>query len=169
MTFFDARPILTHTAVLTMLAAAIKEAEKIDVPQCIVIVDASGELLGEIRMTGAKFLSRKSALAKALTAASTGGPSAAIPETVRPAIGAATGGLITGLPGGLPVKKDGSTCGRNRNRFWNRRARYHRCGSSAKGYRSGHRWMNFKRTDRPYRYLPVPQWIFPARSRTVWP
>ena len=56
---------LTHAAVLTMLGAAVSKAEEIGQPQCIVIVDASGETLGEIRMNGAKFLSRKSVLASA--------------------------------------------------------------------------------------------------------
>lgn len=95
--------ILTHQGAMQMLAAGIHAAEQIGQPQCIVIVDASGQLIAEIRMTGAKFLSRKSAMAKALTAASIGAPSATIPELVRPAIGAATQGCVTGLPGGLPI------------------------------------------------------------------
>lgn len=102
---------LTHSGVLAMLSAAVTEAEAIGQPQCIVIVDASGEVLGEIRMTGAKFLSRKSALTKAKTAASIGAPSAAIPETVRTAIGLATGGAVTGLGGGLPIRVDGHLIG----------------------------------------------------------
>ncbi len=55
-------------------------------------------------MTGSKFLSRRSAHAKALTCASHGVPSGAIPEAVRLAIAAATGGGVTGLPGGLPIR-----------------------------------------------------------------
>ncbi|MEO0401013.1 MAG: heme-binding protein [Pseudomonadota bacterium] len=94
---------LTDAAVLSMLQAAVAEAEAIGQPQCIVIVDASGELLGEIRMTGAKYLSRKSARSKARTSASIGAPSAAIPEAVRPHIAAATQGEMTGLGGGLPI------------------------------------------------------------------
>ena len=111
MNWTEQRPALTHAAVMEMLRSGIAKAEEIERPQCIVIVDASGELLGEIRMTGAKFLSRKSALAKARTAASIGGPSASVPEMVRPAIAAATGGDVTGLPGGLPIKKNGAVLG----------------------------------------------------------
>jgi uncharacterized protein GlcG (DUF336 family) len=111
MQYFNATKTLTDFAVMKMLSAAIDCANKMKVPQCIVIVDASGELLGEIRMTGAKFISRKSALAKALTAASARVPSANIPEHVRTAIGLATNGSITGLPGGLPIKLDGETIG----------------------------------------------------------
>lgn len=103
--------VLTHQGAMGMLAAGVAAAEKNGQPQCIVIVDASGQLIGEIRMTGAKFLSRKSAMAKALTAASTGAPSANIPEGVRPAIGAATGGCVTGLPGGLPIIVEGLLLG----------------------------------------------------------
>ncbi|MEM1362059.1 MAG: heme-binding protein [Pseudomonadota bacterium] len=102
---------LTHAAVMTMLAAAIGKAEQMAQPQCIVVVDASGETLGEIRMTGAKYLSRKSARSKALTAASIGAESTAIPEPVRPLIGLATGGSVTGLPGGLPIRMEGQLVG----------------------------------------------------------
>lgn len=102
---------LTHTAVLDMLRAAVACAEDIGQPQCIVIVDASGETLGEIRMTGAKFLSRRSARAKARTAASIGAPSDAIPEAVRVHIASATQGQVTGLGGGLPIRVDGALVG----------------------------------------------------------
>lgn len=94
---------LTHHATLAMLQAASAKAEEIGQPQCIVIVDASGVSLAELRMTGAKYLSLKSARAKARTAASIGAPSDAIPEHVRPAIAAATAGDVTGLSGGLPI------------------------------------------------------------------
>ncbi|KMW58504.1 hypothetical protein AIOL_003479 [Candidatus Rhodobacter oscarellae] len=103
--------VLTHQAVLAMLAAAVAKADQIGQPQCVVIVDASGESLGEIRMTGAKYLSRKSARAKARTAASIGAPSSAIPEPVRPLIAAATEGDVTGLGGGLPIRMGGVLVG----------------------------------------------------------
>lgn len=102
---------LTHHGAMAMLAAAVARAEDMGQPQCIVIVDTSGETLGELRMTGAKFLSRKSAKAKALTAASIGGQSTNIPEDVRPLIGLATQGGVTGLPGGLPIVIEGHLVG----------------------------------------------------------
>ncbi len=102
---------LTHDGALAMLEAAVAEAEAIGQPQCIVIVDASGETLAELRMTGAKFLSRKSAKAKARTAASIGAPSGNIPEEVGPAIAAATGGDVTRLQGGFPIVVDGELIG----------------------------------------------------------
>ena len=102
---------LTHRAALAMLDAAVAEAERLDQPQCIVIVDAAGELLTEVRMTGAKVLSRKSARAKALTAATNNRPSEMIPDHIRPMIAAATHGDITALPGGFPIRLDGERLG----------------------------------------------------------
>ncbi len=102
---------LTHRAVMTMLVAAVAKAEELGQPQCIVIVDASGETLGEIRMTGSKYLSRKSARAKARTAASIGGPTTAIPEQVRVPVAMATEGNVTGLGGGFPIRMDGLVLG----------------------------------------------------------
>lgn len=111
MTFFQAAKQVTHQGVLAMLGAAVAQAEAMGQPQCIVIVDASGEVLGEVRMTGAKFLSRKSAHAKAQTAASSNAPSNAIPEPVRTAIGLASRGAVTGLQGGLPIRIGGMLAG----------------------------------------------------------
>ena len=102
---------LTHAAVLEMMHAAVSKAEEIGQPQCIVIVDASGETLGQLRMTGAKFLSLKSARSKARTAASNRTQSAAIPQDFRTPIAFATGGEVTGLPGGLPIKIEDDVVG----------------------------------------------------------
>ena len=111
MDFYQDHSLITHAGVMAMLAAAIGHAEKIKSPQCIVIVDSSGQLLGEIRMTGAKFLSRKTARAKALTAASTGSPSHNLPESVRVLAGVSSNGDLTGLGGGLPILIDGKLLG----------------------------------------------------------
>ncbi|WP_420333091.1 GlcG/HbpS family heme-binding protein [Roseibium sp.] len=111
MSFVRETKVLTHQGALAVLAASVAKAEAMGQPQCIVIVDANGEVLAEVRMTGAKFLSRKSALAKALTAASIGGETTNIPESVRTAIGLATEGKVTGLPGGLPIRLDGVLLG----------------------------------------------------------
>ena len=102
---------LTHAAVMDMLQTAVAKAEDMGQPQCIVIVDASGETLGQIRMTGAKYLSMKSARSKARTAASIRSQSAAIPAEVGPLIAAATGGDMTCLGGGLPILINGQTVG----------------------------------------------------------
>ena len=111
MGFTKKANILTHTGVLAMLSAAIAKAEELERPQYITIVDPAGVPLAQFKMTGAKFLSRESATSKALTAASNGAPSADVPEAVRPAIAAATGGAVTGLAGGLPIIIDGELIG----------------------------------------------------------
>ena len=102
---------LTHHAVLAMVSAAVAKADELGQPQCIVIVDASGVVLAEFRMSGAKYLSLKSAKAKARTAASIGTPTDEIPEAVGPAIAAATGGEVTRLCGGLPIHVSGTLVG----------------------------------------------------------
>ncbi len=102
---------LTHQAALAMLAAAADKATEIGQPQCIVIVDASGEVLGSLRMTGAKFLSLRSARAKARTAASINNETTAIPEPMRAGLAAATNGAVTALGGGLPIRMGGTLVG----------------------------------------------------------
>ena len=111
MSFTEATLRLTHQAALAMLAAAVEKAEAIGQPQCIVIVDASGETIAQLRMTGAKFLSLKSARTKARTAASTGQPSGEIPEAVGLLIAAATEGNVTRLRGGHPIFVEGVLVG----------------------------------------------------------
>ncbi|EAU42329.1 hypothetical protein FP2506_05806 [Fulvimarina pelagi HTCC2506] len=102
---------LTHQAALAMLKAGIEKADEIGQPQCIVVVDASGETIAEVRMTGAKFLSRKSALTKARTAASNRAPSGNVPDHMRPHLELATQLGVTGLPGGLPIAFGGDVIG----------------------------------------------------------
>ncbi len=102
---------LTDAALLAMLHAAADKAWAMGQPQCIVIVDPSAVDLAALRMTGARVLSMRSARAKAQTAASTGKPSSALAEAVRPAIAAATEGTMTGLPGGLPIWRNGVLLG----------------------------------------------------------
>lgn len=102
---------LTDVALLAMLHASAEKAQAMGQPQCIVIVDSSAVDLAVLRMTGAKVLSLRSARAKAQTAASTGKPSAALPEAVRSAIASATDGAMTGLAGGLPIWRGGILLG----------------------------------------------------------
>ena len=102
---------LTDEAVMAMLDAARAKANAMGVPQCIVIVDPSAVELAVLRMAGARVLSMRSATAKAQTAASTGNPSSAMPEEMRVPIAAATGGAVTGLKGGLPIRINGFLLG----------------------------------------------------------
>ncbi len=103
MVFTETTTRLTHAGAIEMVTAAIAKAEEIGQPQCIVVVDASGETIAELRMSGAKYLSLKSARTKARTAASNRTPSANIPEAIRVGIVGATQNHVTALPGGLPI------------------------------------------------------------------
>lgn len=109
--YYETSAQLTDTGVLAMLQAAIGAAAAMGQPQCIVVVDQSGVVLGSFRMKGARFLSLKSALAKARTAASINAPTTAIPEQARLLISGATQGEVTGLKGGLPIRFGGILVG----------------------------------------------------------
>lgn len=111
MAFVEPTFQLTHEGALAMLAAAVAAATDMGQPQCIVIVDASGVPVAEVRMTGARYLSRKTARAKAMTAASIGAASESLPEAKLSALGMATGGDVTGLQGGLPIRVNGRLIG----------------------------------------------------------
>ena len=53
--------LLTHAGALAVLEAAIAKATEMQVPQCIAVVDAGGNLLAFARMDGAKVLSQHTA------------------------------------------------------------------------------------------------------------
>jgi len=108
---FDTRPVLTDEAVFAMLQNGAAKATEIGQPQCIVVVDASGETLGCLRMSGAKYLSLRSARAKARTSASTGAATGGMPDDFAAKVAAATGNAMTNLPGGMPIKIDGRVAG----------------------------------------------------------
>jgi len=70
MEIFRETICLTHDGALKAVAAGVARAVTIGVPQCLMVVDASGETLASLRMDGARFLSLRTAQAKARTAAS---------------------------------------------------------------------------------------------------
>ena len=102
---------LSHTGALQLLNAAIGKAVAMKQPQCIAIVDDGCNLLAFVRMDGAKVLSGKSAIHKAMTAASGRVPTGNTEEGLAAKLAAATGGLTTNLKGGLPIIVDGQVIG----------------------------------------------------------
>ena len=102
---------LTHEGALHLLQAATKAATAMGVPQCIAVVDEGCNLMAFLRMDGARVLSIESATRKAMTAATTGQPSAALLAAKAPALAAATSGRMTNLKGGLPLIVDGQVVG----------------------------------------------------------
>jgi uncharacterized protein GlcG (DUF336 family) len=111
MSYVQTSAKLTDEGVEALLAAAISAARSMGQPQCIAIVDASGVELAIFRMSGSRYLSVASALAKARTAASINGASNSIPEQARLLLAAATKGEATGLRGGLPIRMNGTLVG----------------------------------------------------------
>jgi glc operon protein GlcG len=102
---------LTHAGALTVLNAAIEAAANMGVPQCIAVVDEGCNLLAFVRMDGARVLSIESATRKAMTAATTGKPSADVLPEMAPKLAAATDGRLTSLKGGLPLIVEGQVVG----------------------------------------------------------
>jgi uncharacterized protein GlcG (DUF336 family) len=109
---------LTHEGAMNVLQAAVARANELGVPQCIAVTDAAGRLLAFVRMDGSKFLSIRTSLRKAMTAASQRAPSGqathavdhgAADHAVR--IGLVTGGRLTRLEGGIPIVVDGDLVG----------------------------------------------------------
>ena len=111
MAIFRETVSLSHDGVMKALAAGVAHAESMGVPQNIVIVDASGEVLGQIRMDGAKFLSTHTARAKAKTAASSNVATGGMAFEFGVAAGLASQGQVTHLPGGLPIRFGGKLAG----------------------------------------------------------
>lgn len=103
--------VLTHSGALEALLAATKAAEEMTIPQCIVVVDCSGETIASVRMDGAKYLSMHTARAKARTAASINGPTGSMAFEFGTSAGVASQGGVTPLPGGLPIRFAGRLAG----------------------------------------------------------
>ena len=102
---------LTHDGALHLLQAGIETALRIGVPQNIVIVDEGCNLLAMVRMDGARVLSFESAWNKARTSASTGNPTGASEAQFGTNLALATGGKVTNLKGGLPIRIEGQLVG----------------------------------------------------------
>jgi uncharacterized protein GlcG (DUF336 family) len=102
---------LSHQGALNALGAAVQQATQMGVPQCIFIVDASGETIASIRMDGAKYLSMHTARSKARTAASINNATGGMTAEFGLAAGIASQGGVTHLPGGLPIRFNGKLAG----------------------------------------------------------
>ncbi len=102
---------LSHNGALHLLNAAIEKAVAMKQPQCIAIVDDGCNLLAFVRMDGAKVLSEKSAIHKAMTAASSRVPTGNTEEGLAAKLAATTAGVVTNLKGGLPIVVNGQVIG----------------------------------------------------------
>jgi uncharacterized protein GlcG (DUF336 family) len=102
---------LSIDGAMKLLNAAMAKAAEINVPECICIVDAGGQLLTYARMDGAFTMSYDSALVKAMTAASYGIPTGNIAAGIDLKLAIATQGKRVNLPGGLPIIINGHLVG----------------------------------------------------------
>ena len=94
---------LTAEGATKVIDAARRKAEEMGVPQCIAVTDASGRLLAFLRMDGAKFLSIRTSIRKAMTAASAGQRSGSMDEQHAVKLAFTTGGRLTNLLAGVPI------------------------------------------------------------------
>ena len=94
---------LTYTGARIVLDACVAKAAEMGVPQCVVVVDAGGNLLAFARMDGAKVLSYFTAMQKAQTAASSRAATGAAPQDFGVNLALASGLRVTNLKGGLPI------------------------------------------------------------------
>lgn len=102
---------LTQAGAEAIIAACAAKATAIGFPVDIVVVDEGGNLVACLRMDGAFTLSMKTATTKAMTAASHRRPTTEIDGEMAPQLARASGGLITGMAGGLPIFVDGHCIG----------------------------------------------------------
>ena len=103
--------MLSHAGAIKALSAAVAAATEMGVPQCVFIVDPSGETIASVRMDGGKYLSMHTARAKARTAASINAPTGSMPYEFGTSAGIASQGGVTPLPGGLPIRFNGKLAG----------------------------------------------------------
>jgi glc operon protein GlcG len=94
---------LTHDGALKVIRAGMQRAEEMGVPQCIAVTDAAGRLLAFVRMDGAKFLSIRTSIRKAMTAASSREPTGSMDQDHAVRLAFTTGGRLTNLKAGVPI------------------------------------------------------------------
>lgn len=102
---------LSYTGALQLINSAVEKSLAMQQPQCIAVVDDGCNLLAFVRMDGAKILSEKSAIHKAMTANSSRVPTGNVDEGLALKLAAATSGMTTNLKGGLPIIVDGRVIG----------------------------------------------------------
>lgn len=102
---------LTYAGAAIAIEAAVAKSRSIGAPECIAVVDASGNLLAFARVDGAAVLARVPAIAKAATSASIGQETGSFPFEFGVNLGAASDGGFVNLGGGFPILIDGELVG----------------------------------------------------------
>jgi len=112
-TYVGTARFLTAAGARAVLDAALAEAERIGVPECVAVVDAGGHLLAFGRSDGARTASISIALTKATSAATRKRATADegggdLLATIRSALAA---DRLTGIGGGIPLVVDDQVVG----------------------------------------------------------
>jgi uncharacterized protein GlcG (DUF336 family) len=112
-TYVGTARFLTAAGARAVLDAALAEAERLGVPECIAVVDAGGHLLAFGRSDGARTASISIALTKATSAATRKRATADegggdLLATIRSALAA---DRLTGIGGGIPLVVDDQVVG----------------------------------------------------------
>ena len=95
---------ITVSAALDLIHAAIAEGDRIGVPVSACVVDTSMFLVAFARSDGATPHSADTSRAKANAAASTRRPTGSIGEDLALPLAVATGGRLTNIRGGAPIR-----------------------------------------------------------------
>ena len=96
--------VITVSTALDLIHAAITEGDRIGVPVSACVVDTSMFLVAFARSDGATPHSADTSRAKANTAASTRRPTGSIGEDLALPLAVATGGRLTNIRGGAPIR-----------------------------------------------------------------
>ena len=112
-TYVGTAPFLTAAGARAVLDAALAEAARIGVPQCVAVVDAGGHLLAFGRSDGARIGSISIAQSKAISAATRKRPTAEEGggDTLTAIRLALAADRVTGIGGGLPLEIEGHVVG----------------------------------------------------------
>jgi uncharacterized protein GlcG (DUF336 family) len=106
---------VTYTAASQLVAQGVAEAAEHRTPLSIAVVDPQGTLLAFARMDGAPAFSARLAIAKAMTAATFGRPTADMESLIADRPGFAAGFLAQGnwfiARGGAPIVVERETVG----------------------------------------------------------
>jgi glc operon protein GlcG len=103
--------VITVSAALDLIHAAIAEGDLIGVPVSACVVDTSMSLVAFARSDGATPHSADTSRAKANTAASIGRPTGGMGEDLALPLAVATGGRLTNIHGGSPIRFDDAHAG----------------------------------------------------------
>lgn len=111
MTLTCQQAVVTASAALDLIRAAIAEGERIGVPVSACVVDPVMTVVAFARSDDATPHSADTSRAKANAAASTRRPTGWMGEDLALPLAVATGGRLTNIRGGVPITAAGSVVG----------------------------------------------------------